>query len=558
MSRYHAASWYLPARRRLAVLLFGLLLGLLGVLAGPAAPASAHAALVRTAPVQGSIVQQAPAEIVVTFSEHIELVRDKIQVLGPDGKRIDRGGSEVAGSDLRIPVRTDVPRGTFLVSYRVISADSHPVGASFTYSLGAPSVSAPRPSDNGADRTPWAVAISVSAARYLGFVGLVLLAGPVLVLTALWPRRLPRRDLTRLAYLGLAAIGLSALLELYLQAPYETGDGLFAVSPTDLRAVLGGTFGMAHLVRLAVLALVAVLLRPYLAGRGGKPVQAALAILAVTGVATWPLSGHPVSTTAPLLTIVCDAVHLVSVAIWLGGLVVLVGFVLRRANKKELAAILPVWSTWATLAVTVLVLAGTAQALINVDTIDALLHTTYGKLLLAKIGLLAAVLVAAATARRMVQRKPAGGPRLRRMVWVELAGAVLILGFTSALVQTTPARTAAVTQAASGTSDSFATTLDCKLYQLQLDLTPPTTGNSEVHLYAYTPTGAPLAVKQWTVRAALPAQGIQPIDVPVLALTPSHATGSVTLPAAGDWQFSFTLRTTEFDEATVTTVIPVR
>jgi methionine-rich copper-binding protein CopC len=41
-------------------------LGLLGVFALPASPASAHAALVRTSPVQGSVVQQAPFEIVVT------------------------------------------------------------------------------------------------------------------------------------------------------------------------------------------------------------------------------------------------------------------------------------------------------------------------------------------------------------------------------------------------------------------------------------------------------------------------------------------------------------
>src|SRR5262249_7230142 len=158
----------------------------------------------------------------------------------------------------------------------------------------------------------------------------------------------------------------------------------------EIGAVLGSPYGRAHLVRLAALALAAVLLRPYLAGRAGKPAQTGLALLAVVGVATWPFSGHPATTTAPLLTIVADSAHLTSMAIWLGGLVMLFGFVLRRANAKELNAILPVWSNWAALAVTVLVLAGTAQALINVATFAALLSTTYGRLLLVKIGMLAA------------------------------------------------------------------------------------------------------------------------------------------------------------------------
>src|SRR2546421_1147140 len=171
-------------------LLAALVLGVLGVLALPAGPASAHVALVRTSPVQGTVLQQAPSEVVVTFSEPVGLVRDKIQVIGPDGKRIDKGDPTVSGDDLRVPVRTDVPRGTYLVSYRVISADSHPVGAGFTYSLGAPSTTPPRPGDSTAGRTDRAVAMLLSAARWLGYVGLILLAGPALILLALWPNRL--------------------------------------------------------------------------------------------------------------------------------------------------------------------------------------------------------------------------------------------------------------------------------------------------------------------------------------------------------------------------------
>ena len=567
-------------------ILGAVLFGLLGVVMLPAAPASAHAALVRTAPVQGTIVAQAPNEIVITFSEHISAVKGKVRVVGPDGKSIDNGEPRIFGDDLRIPVRTDVARGTYLVSYRVISADSHPVGAGYTYSFGAPSASVAQSSagtsSDTSGRIDPPVAIAVSASNYLGFAGLILVAGPALVLLALWPPRLSRRGPTRLAYLGVGLIGVATVMQLYLQAPYENGGSLFSGSPGDLSGILASQFGTMHLIRLGAVIIGAVLLRPYLAGRtdpdadgritlSGLTVRASLGILAGAAVATWPLSGHPTASTAPILTVIADVAHLSSMAIWLGGLVMLVGFLLRQANARELGAILPVWSNWAALAVAVLVLAGTAQALIEIVTLNALLHTTYGLLVLLKVGLLIVVLGGAAISRRLVQRRaltpsdnPANEPdktgvrRLRLSVLFEIAGAVLVLALASALVQTTPARNAAAATTQQGSQDIFATTLDCKLYQLQLDVEPIKLGNNEVHLYAYAPDGKPIGVKEWKGSAALPAQGIEPIDISMLPLTDSHTTGTVTLPARGDWRFSFTLRTSEIDEATVTTTITIR
>ena len=75
--------------------------------------------------------------------------------------------------------------------------------------------------------------------------------------------------------------------------------------------------------------------------------------------------------------------------------------------------------------------------------------------------------------------------------------------------------------------------------------------------YATTPDGQPADVKQWTVRASSPAQGIEPIDANVLAVQPDHAIGQIGIPAAGTWTFTFTLRTTEVDESTVTTHVVV-
>ena len=555
-------------RRAAGAALAGLVLGLLGLFALPASPAAAHAFLVRTQPIQGSVVQDAPSQIVVTFSEPVQPVNDKIKILGPDGKQYQTGKSTVTGSALTIPVRSGTPKGTYVVEYRVISADGHPVGAGFTFSLGAQSANKANATADSSGSTDTFVAWSVSIADFLGFAGLILAVGPALVLMALWPKRLNRRGAVRLAYAGIGLVGLATLLDLYLEAPYTAGVGIFGIAGSDLTAVLDSRFGWAHLARLAFLAVGAVLLRPVVAGRGATWQRYALLVLGVAGLLTWGISGHPGTSTAPALTVIADAAHLGSMAVWIGGLVMLFGFLLRRANAKELGAILPVWSDWAMAAVLTLILAGTAQALVEIGSVDALLHTRYGVLVLTKIGLLLAVVAVAYFSRRLVRgtRPPAedepataeaGTVRaLRRTVLAEVIGAVIVIGVAAALVQTTPARTQ-VTANTSGTNGIFSTTMTSPLYQLQFDIEPAQAGNNDIHLYAYTPEGGALAVQEWKVTAALPSQGIEPIDAVLTKITESHDTGQITLPSAGQWTFSFTLRTTDIDEATVTTVVKV-
>ncbi|GAB3862643.1 copper resistance CopC/CopD family protein [Dactylosporangium cerinum] len=561
------------------------LFGALLILVLPAAPASAHALVERTAPVAGSVVDQLPGEITLTFSEPVRIVADKIRVTAPDGSRADTGKPVARDAELVIPIKPGGPKGTYLVSYRVISADSHPVSGGYSFSYGQVSA-VPNAGDAGADvKTDALVKNAMSVARFIGFAGLVLLVGPALVLFALWPRRLSARDPGRVALTGAGLLAFSAVLELYLQVPYTSGTTLFDVSSAAAREVLGTPFGAAHLIRIAVAIAVAVLLRPLIAGRAGKIDQTLLIILGVVGLATWPISGHPSASPVPTLTVVADVAHLASMAVWLGGLVMLFAFLLPRANTRELTAIVPVWSGWALLAITVLVLAGTAQALVEIGTVDALTGTTYGRLVMVKVALLAVVLGVAAYSRRITNRRftpastvpsdevsdepddepapldaaaePADRTRLRRAVMIEVLIAVVVLGFTSVLVQTSPARSAqAGDNAATG---PFSTTVTTNLVKLEVDVSPGKVGPNTVHLYALKPDGSgPLSVAEWKATAALPAKGIEPIVLPTLGITPDHAYGTVTLTPAGTWELKFTVRVDDLNQTTIAVQVPIR
>jgi copper transport protein len=544
--------------RRLVAALAGALIGLFWVLLGPAGPASAHAALVASDPGNGTIVPDAPNKVTLTFSESVQLLDGKIQVLGPDGSRADQGDPTADGGTVTIPLRSGGGRGTYLVSYRVISADSHPVGGSITYSVGAASTP-PTAAVDDAKVDPVVRAL-IPVGKYLGYAGLVLLIGPTLVLALLWPHRLSRRGPARLIWTGVGLILGSTLLAIWLQVPYSIGTTLFDVRVGDLRDVLGSTFGAVMLVRLGVILAAAFLLRPLLRGDGGES-KADLALLGVLGVAalaTWPLTGHPTASPVAGVSVVVDAIHLAAASVWLGGLVMLAAFLLRKANERELGAILPIWSRWAATAVTALILAGTVQALIEVSSLDGLVNSTYGRLILIKIALVVAVLGVAAVSRRMVRGRTAESePRgLRRIVIAELAITAVILGVTSALVQIPPPRTAEAADTAA-VSTTVTKTLTTSTMALQVDIFPATVGNNSIHLYAYTPDNKPLTVVEWTATAALPSKGIEPIAIPLLRLTDFHAVGDIALPQAGEWTFKFTARTSDIDQSTVSTTATI-
>ena len=543
--------------RRVAALV-GVLCGLFLALL-PLTPAGAHAVLLRMSPAQGAIVAAAPAEVVLTFSEQVSVVPGKTRVIAPDGTQADSGPAVVRNGTVAIPLRSGGGRGTYLVTYRIISADSHPVGGTFTYSVGAPSETPPSVPDESSGTSPL-VRTLVAIAKYVGYAGLVLVAGPALVLIALWPQRLPRQKPTRIAWAGLGLIALGTVLELIMQAPYETGVSLAGITGTSLRDVLGSSFGTLHLVRLAVAGAAAILLRPVLRGEGGPTDRALLAMLAIVGLGTWPLSGHPAASPVPAVTVLADAAHLAGMALWMGGLLMLFGFLLRLADERELSAILPIWARWAALSAGGLLLAGVLQALVEVGTVSALFRTAYGQLVVAKTVLFGGVLAVAWFSRRLVLGKAAvtAPGRLRRFVAVELGGTVVILALASALVQQTPARNAIDAVTTGGGGQLYTTTLTSKLYSLQVEIEPTETGNNSVHLYAYTPDGKPQPVAEWKGTAALSSAGLEPIDIPLLTITENHSIGTVSLPTAGSWEFSFTLRVSDVDRATVSTTVQVK
>jgi copper transport protein len=576
-----------PARLLLAA---AVLLGtLLGALLAGAGPASAHAALTGSNPKDGAVVATAPKEVTLTFSEQIAMGDNSIRVLEPSGKRADKakirdlgaGGKVVYGVELL----AGLPNGTYTVAWQAVSADSHPVSGAFTFSIGAPSkttVALPREEAGGG-----VVGVLYDIARYASYAGFILLTGSAAFVLACWRRGASMRPLQRLVVQGWVTLTAATLAMLLLRTPY-TGSGALA-DVFDLagpRAVLETKTGAALVSRLLLLGaaalFVAVLFGAYAKREDEaekKDLTFGLAIggtVVAAGIAgTWALSEHASTGIQSGLAMPVDVLHLLAAAAWLGGLAALLT-ALYRAPSIERAAVRK-FSRVAFGSVLVLAATGLYQSWRQVGSWSALTGTSYGQLLLLKVGLVVVIVAVAWISRRWTSRlaevtaaegepdaepvtvpeSPAGetdperaaqlarqktavataqkkkerdaDPErsgLRRSVLAETGVAVVLLAVTTVLTSTEPGRTeeeaaraggsqavAAVPEGPTEITMPFDTGGQNGKGTVRLSLDPARSGANEMHLRLATPDGKPLDVPEVKVAFTLKAKQIGPLPI---------------------------------------------
>ncbi|WP_267716582.1 copper resistance protein CopC [Streptomyces sp. CoH17] len=374
---------------------------LLLFLLGTAAPASAHAALDGTDPGDGAVLERAPAHVTLTFSESVGLRDDSFRVLDPGGHRVrtgEAGRADGRADTARVALPGRLGEGTYTVAWRVVSADSHPVSGAFTFSVGAPSRSA-APVDPGPTEDPLTATLHKTA-RYLSYLAVALLLGTAaFVALCRPPDPAPLRRPLVAAWWTLLAATVALLV---LRAPYEAGTGpSAALDPAALGDTLTTRPGVLLLTRLGLLVPVgAYLARTARARRGSTwPAAGVGVVLAVALALTWAAAEHAAAGPQVPVAMASSVLHLLATAVWLGGLVALLT-TLRASRSAPGAATVVRFSRTAFAAVTVLVVTGVYQSWRGLGSWQALTATTYGRLLLAKVVLVAVLLGAAAVSRR--------------------------------------------------------------------------------------------------------------------------------------------------------------
>ena len=565
-------------------LLVAAVLGVGAVLLG-AAPASAHATLESTEPVSSTAVATPPERVVLHFSETVQIPLGSIRVFAsPSGKQVETGPAGRAdGQSNAVAVKLPkLDKGGYIVTWRVTSADSHPVHGAFTFTVGSAKGSAADAAlaekllaSGGGDTTVGAI---YAVIRFAAFASLVLLVGGFAFVALIWPAAMALARPRRILWAAWATALVTTLIGIPVQAVYAAGLPLSKVLSSTVRSgMLDDRFGQVWAARVVLLGLMAAVLAFVFRRISGKERQLppglvmAGGLLSVGLLLTPGLAGHAATQDLVPLAILSDVVHLVAVSVWLGGLALLTAAVLPRREAGELAVVVPRFSRAAFAAVLTILITGVFQGWREVRSTAALTETTYGRLLIIKVVLFVLLVGLGGLSRRFVQtryRMPAAqlsfGPgaatadpdaetvgRLRRTIGAETVIAVVVLAVTSLLVNAQPARSAL--------AKPFSTEMRSDTVLVDVTVDPAKAGPAAFHIYTLSPQGAQQEVQDLTATLTLPSQDVGPLSIPVQRAGPAHFSAyNFTIPLRGDWKLEVKALLTDIDEATVSTTIPVK
>ncbi|WP_317444328.1 copper resistance CopC/CopD family protein [Streptomyces collinus] len=393
-----------------------LLLTVTGALLAGAAPASAHAALTGSDPAQGVVVDKAPTQVSLTFSEKVAMNDDSLQVLDPKGKNVTVGAPvNPGGTTYAVKLKGGLPKGTYTVAYQVVSEDSHPVSGAYTFSIGAPSQTVV--SGVGTAAGGGVVGGLYAVGRYVSYAGFIVLAGGAAFVLACWQRGSGVRAVQRLVVGGWLALTAATLWLLLLRGSYTSSGKFGDVFDLNLLGqVLQTKSGAALVSRLLLLAaaalFIAVLFGAYNRREEPEEKRDLTFGLAVGGVvvaaglaASWAMAEHASTGLQPGVAMPVDVLHLLAVAAWLGGLTALLVALYRAPAETPVdSAAVHRFSRVAFGSVVVLVATGTYQSWRQLGSWSAFTETRYGQLLLVKIGLVALLVGIAWISRRWTGR----------------------------------------------------------------------------------------------------------------------------------------------------------
>jgi copper transport protein len=498
--------------------------------------AGAHAVLLASSPAADAVVDLPPPEVVLEFTESVSASSDAVVLLDPSGTTVEP--EEIRATDTSVVATLPALSvdGSYTVTWKVISADGHPVRGAFLFHLGERTLD--EPADAGDAGTP----VLASALRAAG-ASLALAAVVVLFVSLLGAGSVRRvRSAWSVALLGTVLMVVGALVAVG-ESP---GDSLELV-----RMTASGRIGLVA-AAVALVGVVASLLR--------APVHLQLALVPALAIAV-AAQGHPVSLPPVALSATLTIAHVVAALVWGTGLWWLLtrmattaGQVRSEVQRGSLVG-----------AAAVLVLAGTGVWLVlDRVAIDELTSSTYGRLALLK-SLLLVVAVVLALRNRLVlvpaltdepddPDGPAQVESLRRSVRAEVVVLALALVAGSVLAQVRPPDDA---PGAPG-GGAFVERVAFGEGTVELTVEPGRRGTNELHITALGADGRLMeGMDEMSVALTLPADDIGPLEPPTQRITTGHSVAYAEFPLAGEWQVQVTGRPSRFEELTAEFVVPI-
>lgn len=414
-------------RHRLFRIAVGFTLLLMALLAFPYASVSAHSSLTRAIPAPDSRLEASPPEVTLSFNERIENTGFEVKVYNRQGLPVTE--SEAVIDKNRKTLTLALPRlegGGYTVTYRLLSADGHPIKASYVFTVGA--MTDANIGYSSAARLHEEHDIGKNAGYWVirAFYYLALLAATGWAGLQLYAKGLV--DENRRKYMQWQKLLLTVLLLAYgLLAWSDYRNLAEEFEASDLTAILTRTsIGISYMLSLVI----AVAGYFILGRRKGVDAGWVLLLIAAKG-----LNGHAMGFAIPIVTFALDVAHLVAASLWAGVLLAFVAFGTRKRSSNA-ESYYPVLSQTALIAIALLVVSGLTTAILYTDGFKHLLDTWWGRLMLGKAGLVLLVIATGGLIRSQIRKRR----RSRLFAWlgVDLVLFVAIIAITGIFTYLNP------------------------------------------------------------------------------------------------------------------------
>ncbi len=528
---------------------------------GFASAAWSHAVLLGSTPAAEASLDVSPKEIIFNFNENVGPIFIKV---------LDRSGSEVGspgewrvdGNDVLMSLNDELPNGTYIATYRVISADTHPVGGSVVFAVGEAVASMGDVAAAGGETSGWVIPVAIN--RYVQYGAMLLAAGAALFIVGM---TVPAGVQSSVYRMGRTAAAVAAVT--YVLALGFGGAEMMLGGPTAIFSIDAWSQSLASTLAPSALIGVPGLLILYFAfGKGPEGKSSPLLIAgAAIAVASFLVTGHAATAAPVWLMAPMVAVHLFCAAFWIAALYPLAKTA-QVAGVAEAGAVMTQFSQRAVWTVGALFLSGAVITWTQVEGPQNMLTTDYGLRLTAKLTVFFVLLGLAATNKMVLtpalEKADGAAPeKLRRMIKFEYAAMVLIIGAAVSLTLVTPPRATMDMEGGMGgmaMGGGYTTTVTKGKYTADVSVDPAgTTASNMVMVTFKDDAGNPVEMVDVTISWSLPTAGLEGIEGRGEMVTPGmyhFMFDQLIIP--GEWDARIDAFVDDFDKQIFRTTVPIK
>ena len=518
--------------------------------------ASAHPFLLDSEPGQGQNAPAGTTQIITNYSEAVEIGFSELRVYDANGNQIDNKDTAYNGGETSLVVTTQpLEDGVYTITSKVLSkVDGHLVQAAIVFGVGDVKIDSSLLEGQESSETTF---IPESIARFPGLVGQTIVLGGIIVSITIWSSQQTRfRDVftdineqfkikfSKIIGYGIIATFASNFIMLGVQT------WRLEASPLD---VIGTTFGTTWLIRMIITIIIIVLW--FLMEKKNKisiKEQIPLLVASLILIATTTMMGHGASTELEAPWILDYAHNLLS-SIWIGGVIFFAFVALPTITKtdnstkeKIVLSLIPRFSGLFIIAIGILIITGPTLLWFLDDNVTSLTDSTYGKLILIKIGIAAAMIAFGGFNQIKFLRNTHDfeklniSKRISKPLKFEAGLGIALLAVVALLVNSSlPAGEIQSADALQGTF-GYESTLFSENAKFDVKVLPAGIGSNTISVIVSSYDNKPLDdISGMKIKVSNPQKNISPIETEITENIQDSITkysGDATFGFAGNWQ----------------------